>query len=89
MGNRLYVGNLPYDTTETDLEQVFSEIGEVREVTIVYDRVANRSKGFGFVELEDDAAAQAAIERLDGTQLGGRTVRVAEAQPRPPRRDSY
>ena len=89
MGNRLYVGNLPYTTTEADLEEVFSAIGGVRDVTIVFDRIANRSKGFGFIELEDESAAQQAIEQLDGTQLGGRTLRVAEARPRPPRRDSY
>jgi len=89
MGNRLYVGNLPYTTTEADLEEVFGAVGGVTDVTIVFDRIANRSKGFGFVELESDAAAQQAIEQLDGTQLGGRTLRVAEARPRPQRRDTY
>lgn len=89
MGSKLYVGNLPYSTTEAELETLFSQAGEVVEVSIITDRETGRARGFGFVEMADDAAAKAAIEQFDGAQLGGRTLKVNEARPRQPReRDS-
>lgn len=87
MGNRLYVGNLPYRLAEEELEDLFSQAGTVTDVTIISDRMTGQSKGFGFVEMIDEDAAKAAVERFDGTEMGGRTIKVAEARPRPPRRD--
>jgi RNA recognition motif-containing protein len=85
MEKKLYVGNLSYNTTQSRLEQVFSDAGEVVEATVIMDRETGRSKGFGFVEMADEAGAAAAIERFNGTDLDGRTIKVAEASPRPPR----
>jgi len=85
MGKRLYVGNLPYRMSEEELADVFGQAGEVADVAIVIDRDTGRSKGFGFVEMADDAGAQAALQELNGAQVGGRTIKVAEANPRPPR----
>ncbi len=85
MGKRLYVGNLPYRMSEEELADVFAQAGEVADVAIVIDRDTGRSKGFGFVEMADDAGAQAALQELNGAQVGGRTIKVAEANPRPPR----
>jgi len=85
MGKRLYVGNLPYSMTEDELTTTFGRVGAVAEVAIVMDRETGRSKGFGFVEMADDAGAAAAIQQLNGMQIGGRTLKVAEANPRPPR----
>jgi RNA recognition motif-containing protein len=85
---RLYVGNLPYHTTEDDLRSMFGEHGAVTSVAIINDRESGRSKGFGFVEMADDAQAQQAIEALDDTELGGRRLKINEARPRtdgPPR----
>ena len=87
MGNRLYVGNLPYRLAEEELEDLFSQVGTVTDVTIISDRMTGQSKGFGFVEMIDEEAAKAAVEKLDGTEMGGRNLKVAEARPRPPRRD--
>lgn len=89
MGSKLYVGNLPYSTTEAELESLFSQAGEVVEVSIITDRETGRARGFGFVEMADDAAAKAAIEQFDGTQLGGRTLKVNEAKPRQPRERDF
>ena len=89
MGNKLYVGNLPYSTTADELEQAFTAVGAVVDVAVITDRETGRSKGFGFVEMETDELAQAAIEALDGKELGGRTLRVAEARPRAPRNDRW
>jgi cold-inducible RNA-binding protein len=85
MGKRLYVGNLPYRISEDDLANAFGQAGEVADVAIVVDKETGRSKGFGFVEMADDSGAQAAIEELNGAQIGGRTIKVAEANPRPAR----
>ena len=85
MGKRLYVGNLPYRMSEEELADVFAQAGEVTDVAIVIDRDTGRSKGFGFVEMAEDAGAQTALQELNGTQVGGRTIKVAEANPRPPR----
>ncbi len=85
MGKRLYVGNLPYRITEDELANVFAQAGEVSDVAIVVDKETGRSKGFGFVEMADDAAATAAVQEFNGAQVGGRTIKVAEANPRPAR----
>ena len=89
MGNKLYVGNLPYSTTADELEQAFAAVGAVADVAVITDRETGRSKGFGFVEMETEELAKAAIEALDGKELGGRTLRVAEARPRAPRNDRW
>ena len=81
----IYVGNLSYQLSEDDLRGAFEEFGEVTSARIIFDRETNRSKGFGFVEMSEDDAARAAIEALDGTELGQRTLRVNEARPRPQR----
>ena len=84
----IYVGNLPYQTTEAELEALFAEHGAVSKVKIVVDFATNRSKGFGFVTMDDPAQRQAAVNALNGFQLGGRPLKVNEAQPRedrPPR----
>lgn len=85
MGKRLYVGNLPYRMTEDELTAVFAEVGEVVDVNIIMDRETGRSKGFAFVEMADDGAATTAINQFNGTEVGGRTIKVAEAKPRPTR----
>ncbi len=82
MSNRLYVGNLPFHATEDLLNQAFSGCGEVREVSIVVDRVSGRSRGFGFVEMASAELAQKAIQDLDGQDLGGRAMRVSIAEER-------
>jgi len=88
MGNKLYVGNLPYSVRDGDLEQAFSAFGAVTSAKVMMERDTGRSKGFGFVEMGSDAEAQAAIEGMHGQSLGGRNVVVNEARPmeaRPPR----
>src|ERR1700738_1155969 len=80
---KLYVGRLPYRTTEQDLIDLFGQTGEVTSATVIIDRETGRSKGFGFVEMSDDQAAQQAITRLNGTTLGNRTITVNEARERP------
>ena len=82
MANKLYVGNLNYRSEESDLESLFAEYGEVTSLNILVDRVTGRSRGFGFVEMSDDAAAEAAIKALDGAEFDGRNLRVNEARPR-------
>ena len=83
MGKKLYVGNLSYSTTQSQLEALFRQVGEVVEATVLEDRMSGRSRGFGFVEMADDASAAKAIAQLDGKELDGRSLKVAEAQPRP------
>ncbi|WP_028294734.1 RNA recognition motif domain-containing protein [Oceanobacter kriegii] len=78
----IYVGNLPYSATQEDLTTLFSEFGNVERATVVMDRETNRSKGFGFVEMADNAAATQAIEALNNTELNGRALRINEARPR-------
>ena len=88
MGNKLYVGNLPYSVRDQDLEQAFSQFGAVSSAKVMMERDTGRSKGFGFVEMGSDAEAQAAIDGMNGQSLGGRNVVVNEArpmEPRPPR----
>ena len=89
MAKRIYVGNLSYDTTDSGLRTLFEQAGAVEEVHLVTDQYSGRSKGFGFVEMGDEASAQAAIQRFNGSDLDGRTLKVAEAKPRAPRNDSY
>jgi len=79
---KIYVGNLPYSTTEDELRELFSEHGEVTSASLVMDRETGRPRGFGFVEMSDDAQANAAIEALNGKDLGGRDLTVNEARPR-------
>ena len=81
MAKKIYVGNLSFQTTETDLSDMFSEIGQVESVQIITDRDTGRSKGFGFVQMTDDAAADKAIEQLNGKEVGGRNLTVNEARP--------
>jgi cold-inducible RNA-binding protein len=85
MANKIYVGNLNYDTQESDLRALFSAHGQVQSVSIITDRDTGRSKGFGFVEMVDGAATQAAITALNGKELDGRTLRVNMAMDRPRR----
>jgi len=82
MSNRLYVGNLSFNTTEESLSSAFSAIGEVRETTIVMDRETGRSRGFGFVAMADAGTAQRAISELNGSELDGRALRVNLAEQR-------
>ena len=83
MGKRLYVGNLPYTISDSELQQLFEQHGSVTSAQVVMDRDTGRSKGFGFVEMGSDAEAQAAITALHGTEFGGRTLTVNEARPKP------
>jgi len=88
MGNKLYVGNLPYSYRDSDMEQAFSQFGTVTSAKVMMERDTGRSKGFGFVEMSSPAEAQAAIEGMNGQQIGGRGLVVNEARPmeaRPPR----
>ncbi len=88
MGNKLYVGNLPYSVRDGDLEQSFGQFGTVTSAKVMMERDTGRSKGFGFVEMASDAEAQAAISGMNGQALGGRSLVVNEArpmEPRPPR----
>ncbi|MBN2445593.1 MAG: RNA-binding protein [Phycisphaerae bacterium] len=85
MGNKLYVGNLSYQISNADLEQLFAQHGTVRSAKVIEDRDTGQSKGFGFVEMGSDEEAQTAIQALDGQDYGGRALKVNEAKPRPPR----
>ena len=88
MGNKLYVGNLPYSFRDEDLQQAFAAYGAVSSAKVMMERDTGRSKGFGFVEMGSDAEAQAAINGMNGQQFGGRGLVVNEArpmEPRPPR----
>lgn len=85
MGKKLYVGNLSYDVSSSDLEKLLAEYGTVESAEVISDRATGRSKGFGFVEMASDEDAQAAINALNGQQNGGRALTVNEARPREPR----
>ena len=82
MATRIYVGGLPYSTSDSDLETLFSASGTVTSASVVTDKYTGQSKGFGFVEMGTDAEATAAINTLNGTMMGGRTLTVNEAKPR-------
>jgi cold-inducible RNA-binding protein len=85
MGNKLYVGNLPYSYRDSDMEQAFSQFGTVTSAKVMMERDTGRSKGFGFVEMGSPAEAQAAIQGMNGQQVGGRGLIVNEARPMEPR----
>ena len=82
MNNKLYVGNLPYTTTEEDLRKFFAEAGSVESAAIITDKISGRSKGFGFVEMSSEEEAKKAIESFDGKDFGGRNLVVNEARPK-------
>ena len=82
---KLYVGNLSYSVTKNDLEKIFSEYGSVSEAILIEDRSTGRSKGFGFIEMENPSEADNAVKELDGKSIQGRNIKVNEAQPRAPR----
>lgn len=89
MAKKLYVGNLSFSVNDEELQQAFSSFGNVISARIVIDKMSGRSKGFGFIEIEDDAGADSAIAKMDGQEIGGRPVRVSEAKPQEdrPRRE--
>jgi len=89
MAKKLYVGGLPYATTDTELKEAFSQAGTVESAVIIMDKMSGRSKGFGFVEMSSDEEAQKAIELMNGKDFGGRSLTVNEARPMEdrPRRD--
>ena len=82
MGNRLYVGNLPFTTTEIELQDMFAQAGTVSEVLLMQDKFTGKSRGFAFVTMASEADAQNAVSQLDGKQIDGRPLRVNEARPR-------
>ena len=85
MGKSLFVGNIPYQIAEHELEEMFSQAGAVESVTVMRDRMTGRPRGFAFVAMANDDDAQKAIQQFDGAQLGGRAIAVNEARPRPER----
>jgi RNA recognition motif-containing protein len=85
MSTKLYVGNLPYETTESDLQTLFESAGQVSTINIVKDRATGQARGFAFVEMSDVEGAQKAINELDKHQYGGRSLTVNEAKPMTPR----
>ena len=87
MAKKLYVGGLPYSTTDQELRDAFAQAGNVASVAIIMDKMSGRSKGFGFVEFASDEDAQKAIDMWNGKDFGGRTLTVNEARPMEPRRD--
>ncbi|HUE88674.1 MAG TPA: RNA-binding protein [Vicinamibacterales bacterium] len=89
MSRKLYVGNLPFQTTETDLESLFAASGDVAQVTVMRDRETGRARGFAFVEMATDEGASKAIETLNNTSYGGRNLSVNEARPQEPRSGGF
>jgi RNA recognition motif-containing protein len=83
MSRKIYVGNMNYATTEDSLRELFSQFGGVDSVAVIVDRATGRAKGFAFVEMENEEAAQSAIQKLDGQEFEGRKLRVNEAQGKP------
>lgn len=83
MGRKLYVGNLPYESGETELQELFSPFGSVDSVRVMRDMATGRARGFAFVEMTTDEEAQAAASQLNGHQMGGRALTVNEARPKP------
>jgi len=84
MAKKIYVGNLAFSVTDDELQQAFASFGTIMSARVVMDKMSGRSKGFGFVEIEDDSAADTAIEKMNGQTIGGRAVRVSEAKPQEP-----
>lgn len=89
MSKKIYVGNLPFNTTSESLSEVFSRFGTVDSSKIIIDRETGRSKGFGFVEMSDDNAAESAITQLHGSDFGGRSLTVNEARPQEKREGGF
>lgn len=87
MASKLYVGGLPYSTTNEELEAAFSKAGNVVSATVIMDKMSGRSKGFGFVEMSNEDEAKAAIDMFNGQDFGGRNISVSEARPMQPRED--
>lgn len=87
MAKKLYVGNLPYNVDDAQLSEIFSAAGTVDSATVISDKFSGRSKGFGFVEFSNDDEAQAAIDKLNGSDVDGRSIVVNEARPMKPRED--
>ena len=85
MGRKLYVGNLPYEIGENELHQLFASAGSVESATVMRDQSTGRARGFGFVEMSTEEEAQHAVTTLNGTQVGGRSLTVNEARPKPER----
>ena len=85
MATKLFVGSLAYSVTDAELEEFFASVGQVASARVIIDRDTNRSRGYGFVEMENDADAKAAIDQLNGKELNGRPVVVNEARPQQPR----
>ncbi|HEU0210065.1 MAG TPA: RNA-binding protein [Candidatus Udaeobacter sp.] len=85
MGTKLYVGNLPFNTTENELQELFSQAGAVQEVTLMQDRFTGKSRGFAFVTMGSEEEAQNAISKFNGQTVDGRPMTVNEARPREPR----
>ena len=83
MAKNLFVGSLPFSTTDDELKELFAQFGEVIRANVVMDRDSGRSRGFGFVEMTEDDAAATAIKQLDGSELQGRRITVSEARPKP------
>lgn len=88
MSKKIYVGNLNYETTDEQISELFAQYGNVVSAVVIYDRATNRSKGFGFVEMEDNGAAEAAVSALNGMEFQGRALRVNEAREQAPRRQN-
>ena len=89
MARKLYVGNMPYEAGEQDLRELFSSAGTVETVTVMRDQMTGRARGFAFVEMASDEGAQKAIDQLNNTQLGGRTLAINEARPKAPRSGGF
>ncbi len=89
MGRKLYVGNLPYEVGETELQELFSRAGSVESVHVMRDQMTGRARGFAFVEMSTDEEAQKAIGELNAFQVGGRSLTVNEARPKPERSGGY
>lgn len=89
MSKKLYVGNLPYSTTDQTLVDTFSQCGTVESARVVMDRDSGRSKGFGFVEMSSSTEASNSIQKLNGSNLDGRAINVSEAKPQAPRENNF
>lgn len=89
MGRKLYVGNLPYEAGEAELQELFSKVGGVDSVSVMRDQTTGRARGFAFVEMSTEAGAQQAINELNESQLGGRTLTINEARPKAPRTGGF
>jgi RNA recognition motif-containing protein len=89
MSRKLYVGNLPYETGENDLQELFARVGGVESVNVMRDQATGRARGFAFVEMNTEEGAQQAIAELNAHQLGGRSLTVNEARPRPARSGGF